>query len=216
MSPNPFQYRVLPPEVMANTHDFEVRRVVHNGKVMRGVFPRHSIDTLACSLFVGVYPGHRKSRQENALKIRRYAARHAVDELAATRITALYNLSLKNIDPGFILDPTDDEGNLTPEFVPYIVSYINEPPPEYQAKSVFVYNRPRQRYEVWLLQAVEPDEEIFLFYGRNYMRDYPFSANTNDSRYSYTISAESIFIPDQRGIPALLDVPDLVSEFVTI
>ena len=216
MPTDPYHYRAFPPEVASNTHDFEVRLVVHNGHTMRGVFPIRSISALECSLYIGTYPGHRRSREENALKVSRYAVRHSVDEKTALQKIAAYSLSLKKIDPGYLLDPTDDEGNLRQEFIPYIVCYLNEPPPGHPAKSVFVYNRPRCRYEVWLLQSVEQDEEIFLYYGKNYLRDYPFNACNDSHQFSHYIPTESIFIPDQRGIPALLAMPDLVSGCKTI
>jgi hypothetical protein len=206
-----FCYRVFPPEVPSNTYDFDVRLVVHNGLRMRGVFSKRAIASNECSLFIGTYPGLKKSKEENALKISRFASRHSFDELTAIRKLAKYSLSLKRIDPGYILDPTDDEGNLLQEFVPYQGVYLNEPPPGSLAKAAFVYNHPRQRYEIWLLKAVERDEEVFQYYGKTYFRDYPFNAGGCDGKVFYIIPTGSIFAPDTRGIPPPLEVPDLIS-----
>ena len=209
MSPASYVYRTFPPEVVSNTHDFDVRRVVHNGRHMRGVFARRTIGVPECSLYMGVYPGYRIRKEESELKVAHYAAQHAVDRRTAIRKVVAYTLSLREKDPGYVLDPTDEEGNLVPEFIPYLVCYINEPPPECPAKAAFVYNQPRQRYEVWLLQGVEQDEEVYLYYGRQYVRDYPFNPNGKDEQFSHYIPSESIFNLDRRGIPAPLQVPDV-------
>jgi len=202
-------YRVFPPEVASNSHDFEVRRVAHNDRRMRGVFARRSISPAECSLFMGTYPGHRMSKEENALKVAHYAAQHRVDHQAAVRQTVAYTLSLREHDLGYVLDPTDEQGTLLPEFIPYLVCYINEPPPGCPCKAVFVFNQPRNRYEIWLLQAVQQDEEVYLYYGKHYVRDYPISAGANDGMFSHFIPADSIFKPDLRGLPATLQVPGM-------
>ena len=207
MSPATHVYRIFPPEVVSNTHDFDVRWVVHNGQRMRGVFARRTIAAPECSLYMGIYPGHRMRKEESALKVARYAVQHGMDQRTATRKVVTYTLSLREKDPGYVLDPTDEEGNLIPEFIPYLVCYINEPPPEWPAKAAFVYNQPRQRYEVWLLQAVEQDEEVYLYYGRHYLRNYPINSNACDGRFSHFSPLESVFNLDRRGIPAPLKVP---------
>jgi hypothetical protein len=210
MPQEPNIYRTFPPEIVSNTFDFDVRWMIHNGHWMRGVFARRSIDASECSLFMGSYPGCRKSREENALKVERYAARHGVDQRTAILKTVAYSLSLRKIDPGYILDPTDEEGELLPECIPYLGLYINEPPPGHPSKAAFVYNQPRQRYEVWLLQMVEQDEEIYLYYGSKYVRDYPINPHAYDDRFSHYIPMESIFRPDRRGLPPLLQVPEWI------
>ena len=209
MEQSAYIYRTFSPEVVSNSHDFDVRWVMHNGRRMRGVFARRSIGARECSLYMGVYPGYRMKKEDNALKVTRYAAQHAVGHLTAVRQTVAYTLSLRDHDPGYVLDPTDDNGNLLPEFTPYLVCYINEPPPERPAKAAFVYNQPRRRYEVWLLQAVEQDEEVYLYYGRHYMRDYPINPNACNERFSHFIPSESIFNLDRRGNPLPLQVPDV-------
>jgi hypothetical protein len=205
-----YVYRTFLPEVVSNTHDFDVRWVVHNGRRMRGVFARRSISTPECSLYMGAYPGYRRKKEESALKVAGYVAEHDVDHLTAVRKTIAYTLSLRDRDPGYVLDPTDEKGELLPEFIPYLVCYINEPPPGFTSKAAFVYNMPRQRYEVWLLQAVNQDEEVYLYYGKHYVRDYPVNPGASDDRYSHFIPTESVFRLDQRGIPAPLQVPEEV------
>lgn len=202
-------YRTFPPEVVSNSHDFDVRWVVHNDRRMRGVFARRTVPAPECSLFMGSYPGHRISRKESTLKVNRYAQEYNVDRLAAIRQVVAYSLSLRDHDPGYVLDPTDDHGNLLPEFIPYLVCYINEPPPGCPAKAAFVYNQPRQRYEVWLLQTVWQDEEVYLYYGEHYVRDYPINPGANDGKFSHFIPTDSIFKPDLRGMPAPLQVPGM-------
>jgi hypothetical protein len=201
-------YRIFPPEVVSNSHDFEVRQVVHNDRCMRGVFAKRSIAVSECSLFMGSYPGYRRSKEESALKVARYADRHSVEKLTAIQKTGAYTLSLRDHDPGYVLDPTDDNGELLPKFIPYLVCYINEPPPGFTAKAAFVYNQPYLRYEVWLLQTVEQDEEVHLYYGKYYIRDYPINPGIGDERFAHFIPNESVFHPDRRGIPAALQVPE--------
>ena len=200
-------YRTFPSEVVSNSHDFEVRWVAHNDRRMRGVFARRSIPTPECSLFMGSYPGHRVSKEENTRKVARYESGHGVDRLTAVRQTVAYTLSLRDHDPGYVLDPTDEEGKLLAEFTPYLVCYINEPPPGCPSKATFVYNQPRQRYEVWLLQPVEQDEEVYLYYGKNYIRDYPINSAAADGKFAHFIPADSTFKPDMRGVPVPLQVP---------
>lgn len=202
-------YRTFPPEVASNSHDFEVRWVTHSGRRMRGIFARRTIGAAECSLFMGTYPGLRMSKEENACKVARYAAQYGVDHQTAVRQTVAYTLSLRDHDPGYVLDPTDEEGTLLPEFVPYLVCYINEPPPEYPCKAAFVFNQPRNRYEIWLLKPVTQNEEVYLDYGKHYVRDYPINTGANDGMFSHFIPVDSIFKPDLRGIPAPLQVPEM-------
>lgn len=203
-------YRVFPAEVLSNTFDFDVREVVHNGQKMRGVFARRSINASECSVYIGLYPGHRMKKEDSLRKAESYAVRHAANpQMAIHNITA-YKFSSQQRDPGYVLDPTDDDGNLAEEFIPYIAGYINEPPPDHKAKSAYVYNLPRRRYEAWLLQAVERDEEIFVYYGEKYFRDYPINPDARSQPAANLIPAESIFTLDPRGIPQLLQVPEIV------
>jgi hypothetical protein len=199
-------YRAFPPGVVSNTHDFEVRWVAHNDRRMRGVFARRRIAAPECSLFIGVYPGHRKSRQEIRNKFTSYSDRHLVDEHTAILRSCAYNLSLDRVDPGYRLDPTDEDGALLPEFTASVVCYINESPPGAAPQAAFVYNQPRLRYEVWLLHAVERDEEIFLYYGKHYLREYPFN-NTGADHLFHIIPVDCVLEPDPRGVPAPLLVP---------
>jgi hypothetical protein len=199
-------YRAFPSEVVSNTHDFEVRWVVHNDRRMHAVFARRRIASTECSLFVGTYPGYRKSTEEIRNKFTSYADRHFVDDQTAIRRTCAYNLSLERVDPGFRLDPTDEEGALLPEFSSSIVSYINESPPGFLPQAAFVYNRPRRRYEVWLLHEVGQDEEVFLYYGKYYLRDYSFNTTCDDHVF-HVIPAYGTLVPDPRGVPAPLQVP---------
>jgi hypothetical protein len=149
------------------------------------------------------------TKEENARKVVQYAARHGVDHQTAVRHAVAYTLSLRDHDPGYVLDPTDKEGALLAEFIPYLVHYINEPPPGYPSKAAFVYNRARQRFEVWLLQGVEKDDEIFLYYGKHYVRDYPVNAEASDGQFAHYIPADSTFRPDVRGAPAPLQMPGM-------
>ena len=131
---------------------------------------------------MGTYPGYRKKKEEIARKVANYVAHNSVDYLTGVRKTVAYALSLREHDPGYVLDPTDDDGDLYPEFENYLVGYINEPPPKFPSKAAFVFNLPRQRYEVWLLKAIEKDEEVYLFYGKNYFRDYPINCNSCENK----------------------------------
>ena len=203
-------YRVFPTEVVSNTFDFDVREVVHNGQKMRGVFARRTINGSDCSVYIGLYPGRRMKKEDSLRKAESCAVRHAVNPQMAVHNIAAYRFSSQQRDPGYVLDPTDDEGKLADEFIPFIAAYINEPPPDRNAKSAYVYNQPRLRYEAWLLQAVERDEEIFVYYGEKYFRDYPINPDAREAHPANLIPAESIFTLDPRGIPQLLQVPEIV------
>jgi hypothetical protein len=207
MTPTDNSYRIFPPGVISNTFDFDVRRVNHNGRRMYGVFSRRQIRDSECAVFIGVYPGKRRSEMEQDEKAARYAERHGVELDAAKRRMAAYVLSLKRPDPGYVLDPTDPEGELASEFEAGIVLYINENPPGAVPKASFVWNAPRNRYEVWLRLAAAQDEEIYLYYGSQYFRDYPVDAELGKDEHYYNIPAESVFIEDSRGIPAPLQSP---------
>jgi len=207
--PGSYVYRVFPQEVTSNSHDFEVRRVAHNDRQMCGVFARQSIGAAECSLFMGIYPGHRMSREENARKVAHFAVQNGVDYRTAVRQAGAYTLSLREHDQDHVLDPTDEQGSLLPEFIPYLVCYLNEPPPGCVSKAAFIFNQPRNRVEVWLLQAVQQDEEVYLYYGTHYLRDYPIDDGASDGRFSHFIPMDSIFKPDVRGIPAPLQVPGM-------
>jgi hypothetical protein len=207
MPQNDPPYRVFPTEVVSNTFDFDVRPVTHNGRRMRGVFARRQIRDGECAVFIGAYPGIRRSEKEHAEKTARYAARRGADPQAAKRKIAAYVLSLKRPDPGFVLDPTDEEGELRPEFAGGIVLYLNENPPGAVPKASFVWNAPRNRYEVWLRQAAAQDEEIYLYYGRSYSRDYPVDAGLGEDPKYYLIPEGSAFREDPRGIPPPLQLP---------
>jgi hypothetical protein len=202
-----FFYRVFPPDVISNTFDFDVRQVTHNSRSMFGVFARRQIRDSECAVFLGVYPGKRRSEKEQDEKAARYAERHGVEWNAAKRRMAAYVLSLKRPDPGYVLDPTDEEGGLAPEYAAGIVLYVNENPPGAAPKASFVWNAPRSRYEVWLREAAAQDEEIYLYYGSRYFRDYPVDEELGKDEYYYNIPAESVFIEDPRGIPPALQLP---------
>jgi|WetSurMetagenome_2_1015567.scaffolds.fasta_scaffold532545_2 hypothetical protein len=211
MLPDSAAYRVFPIEVVSNTFDFDVRRVMHNTQQMRGVFSRRVIGPAEVPIYIGAYPGYRKHRPEMESKTSRFAARYLMEEKAAVQQISAYLLSLQRYDPGCVLDPTDEDGKLLPEFKPYIVSYLNEPPPGFKQKAVFVYNQARQRYEVWLIQPVEPDEEVYLYYGKRYLRNYSIETNAIEAQFAYFIPAASNYLPDPRGVPQPLDAPDELS-----
>ena len=211
MLPDSLTYHVFPIEVVSNTFDFDVRRVMHNGQPMRGVFSRRAIAPEECPLYIGAYPGYRKHRTELDNKASRFAARFSLEPKAAIQHMSTYLLSLQRYLPGYALDPTDENGKLLPEFKPFIVSYLNEPPPGFKQKAVFVYNQARQRYEVWLFQPVEQAEEVFLYYGKRYLRNYSIETTAIEDRFAYYIPAASSYLPDPRGVPQPLDAPDELS-----
>jgi hypothetical protein len=200
-------YRAFPPEVISNTFDFDVRWVTHDGRRMRGVFARRRIRDAECAVFIGAYPGVRRSEKEHEEKAARFAARRGVEPDAAKRSMSPYVLSLKRPDPGYVLDPTDEDGAILPEFSGGIVLYLNENPPGAVPKATFVWNVPRRRYELWLQKAAAQDEEIYVYYGSQYFRDYPVDAELGKDRFYYLIQEGSIFTEDPRGIPPPLQLP---------
>ncbi len=200
-------YVTFPNEVISNTHDFEVRWVIHNQRQMLGVFARRAITETECSLFIGVYSGLPKTQQEVQDKIVRYAERHSIEKKTAAAKVNAYSLRRRHYDPDHILDPTDEDGNLLLEFKPYITCYVNEPPPGCSANAAFVHNRPRRRYEYWLIEPIGQDQEVFIRYGENYLRDYPINRQAANGRHSYFIAEGISFELDRRGAPAPLCLP---------
>jgi hypothetical protein len=63
---------------------------------------------------------------------------------------------------------------------------------------------------------MKQDEELFLYYGKDYLRNYPFNPSTNANQFSHYIPTESTFVPDPRGVPAPLILPDLVYGCITV
>lgn len=204
-SPRP--YVVFPAEVVSNTHDFEVRWVVHAGRRMRGVFARRAIRQAECSVFIGVYPGYARTRQEIRHKVGRYAERHALERQAAAGKVTADALCHRQYDAEHVLDPTDEEGHLLLEFAPYIAAYVNEPAPALLANPAIVHNRTRQRCEVWLLHAVGEGDEVYLYYGEQYIRDYPISAPACEDRLAYYLPEGSCLDLDRRAPPPVLRLP---------
>ncbi len=200
-------YRIFPPDVISNTFDFDVRRVTHNGRRMLGVFARRQIRESECAVFIGVYPGIRRSEKEHMEKAARFAESHGVELDAAKRASSAYVLSLKRPDPGYVLDPADEEGVLLPEFSTSLALLVNENPPGAAPKASFVWNVPRGRYEVWLRQAAAQDEEIYIYYGSQYFRDYPVDDELGKDRFYYLIPEDSVFTDDPRGKPPDLQLP---------
>jgi hypothetical protein len=189
-------YFVFPTEIHSNRRDFEIRRVTHDGRPMRGVFSRRSIAQPECALFVGVYPGRRIRLEEWRRKVKAYAARHAVTPEAAKWALNRLTFSLERVDPGYLLDPADADGGWLPEFSTHLAGLVNEPPPGRTAGAVFAYNRVRARFEVWLIHAVREGGEIHVSYGARYLRDYPVGEVAADSPF-HVIPADSELIPDR-------------------
>lgn len=74
-----------------------------------------------------------------------------------------------------MIDPTDDDGAILDEFSLCKGLYVNEPPPGQQVNACFALHHGLQRVEVRLLRKVKADEEVFVFYGAGYPRDYLIS-----------------------------------------
>ncbi len=200
-------YIAFPTEVVSNTYDFDVRWVIHSNRKMRGVFARRAINEGECGLFIGVYPGLMKTKQESQRKVAQYAERHSMEKQAAAGRVNAYSLWHRYYDSEHVLDPTDEVGKLLPEFALYMALYINEPPPGCMPNAVFVHNRPRKRCEVWLIHAVGQDQEILHYYGKGYIRDYPINMQAVDGRHSFYIGEESSFEADRRATPKPLRLP---------
>jgi hypothetical protein len=199
-----FVYRAFPVEVVSNPFDFEVRLTILNNRLMHGLFSTRGIEANECPLFIGVYPGYRRTIKELTAKSRRISDRAFQEKHPAVQCATPYAFWLGSYDPGYVLDPTDEDGELLPEFAPFIVSYAHEPPPKIHQTAAFVYDRPRQRYEVWLMNPVERDEEVFLYYGNHYLRDYPINLNSTENPFAYYIPEASIFKDDPRCVPPAL------------
>ncbi|MBN2004988.1 MAG: hypothetical protein JXA21_16635 [Anaerolineae bacterium] len=189
---------VFGPEVASNTHDFEVRTVTHDGREMLGVVARQ--DLKRCPLFLGVYPGLQMSKADSERKLAAYADRYGVDR-AAAELALRYNVAAERYGADVELDPTDDDGHLLPEFAGHIALYVNEVPPRATPTASFIYNEPRERYEIWLLEPLRAGEEVFTCYGNNYRRDYPFNITVCHNREWSHIGNGSTFISDRRGDP---------------
>lgn len=200
-------YIVFPIEVVSNTHDFDVRYVIHCNRKMRGVFARRAINEAECALFIGVYPGLMRTQEEARRKAAQYAERHFMERRAAAGKANTYSLWHRHYDSDHVLDPTDEEGNLLAEFTSYVACYVNEPPPGCFPNSAFVHNRPRHRCEIWLIAPIGQDQEVFIYYGGNYVRNYPISDQASGHRPSYYIPDDVGFELDRRAPPPVLQLP---------
>jgi hypothetical protein len=176
-----FTYFAFPAEVHSNDRDFAAHRVAHHGRPMRGVFAGRAVAQEECALFLGVYPGHRTAVEDWRRKVQAYAGRHSISLNAAKWALNRLTFSLERVDPGFLLDPADADGEWLPEFSQHLAGLVNEPPPDRAASAVFAHNRVRERFEVWLTKAVRKGEEIYISYGSRYRRDYPIGELSEDA-----------------------------------
>jgi hypothetical protein len=197
-------YRVLPEHLLSNSYDFVVRPTVLAGRTMAGVVTRHAIPKTCCPLFLGAFAGHLRTEAEIEQKIRGYMARHKVERAAATACAVAYNLTLAHYQPGFDLDPTDEDGRLLPDFQGCIVNFVNEAPPGRPIKVTFVFNTPRQRYELWLMHGARSGEELFTYYGPLYERGYPINWRAASRIQPGIIPAESVLLIEERGTSPLV------------
>ena len=75
-----------------------------------------------------------------------------------------------------VLDPTDDRGDLMPEFEDRCLGlFANEPPPGTPVNAAFAFSPRRRAIEIWTLHPVARGQEIFVFYGSGYERSYLIS-----------------------------------------
>jgi len=75
-----------------------------------------------------------------------------------------------------VLDPTDDNGDLMPEFEDrFLGLFANEPPPGTPVNAAFAFCPRRRAIEIWTLHPVATGQEIFVFYGSGYERPYLIS-----------------------------------------
>jgi len=71
----------------------------------------------------------------------------------------------------YYFDPTLCTNKLLPEFDHCVVHRLNEPSPGLQQNCRWV-RRKYQPSEIWTLRDIEPGEELLLYYGDGYQRNY--------------------------------------------
>lgn len=114
------------------------------------------------------------------------------EELPPSAVIAKARYLINSYDDEWVLDPTDEEGQVMPEWdVPRFLAHcVNEPPAppiahyhedslegdedqlRYFPNACFVQNHHTRQTEVWTLRAVPPGQEIYAYYGGGVYRDY--------------------------------------------
>lgn len=131
----------------------------------RGVFAKENID---CFKYICSYTGTKKHSDElTALANSRNFLR---------KLTYVYSIIESEI-----LDPTDDDGNILPEFTDtnganlceYAGIYINEPSVDQFPNCVFAVNS--EKIEIWSVRNILEGEELLIFYGKGVYREYLLS-----------------------------------------
>ncbi len=92
-------------------------------------------------------------------------------------VTDEYALEFWNSPPGaridsdWIINPVFD-GSMPPEYAKSVAPYINEPAKGQTPNTVWVWNFPRHRIELWTSRRVRAGEELGICYGPVYGRSY--------------------------------------------
>jgi len=80
-------------------------------------------------------------------------------------------------NPNFLYDPTDEEGQIMQKFKNNVCIYINEPPPQKLNNCAWVFTtldsfEETTLLEIWTFREIQPEEELYIFYGEEYHRNY--------------------------------------------
>lgn len=78
--------------------------------------------------------------------------------------------------PLYYVDPTLCTDLLLPEFDHCIVTKINEPPKGFSQNCYWVRKK-RKPPEIWSIRDIQFGEELFIYYGSGYQRDYEIDGN---------------------------------------
>jgi len=155
---------------MYSTPEVVVRECNHG----HGLFAKYDLPALTR---IGQYTGNQTSRysyKEKAKKLAKFTD---------------YCAEVPH-NPNFVYDPTDNDGNLLESYKHNVCMYINEPPPHKLNNCAWVFTKKDNfeettLLEIWTFREVKAGEQLYIFYGDDYSRDYAINRDKDacDSNY---------------------------------
>uniref|UniRef100_A0A6C0CMS3 SET domain-containing protein n=1 Tax=viral metagenome TaxID=1070528 RepID=A0A6C0CMS3_9ZZZZ len=159
-----------------------------------GVYTLHDIPM---NEIVGVYPGNVLSMSSHNNKIKDYLEysnitsssliRNIYDEFG--KYLFYLDIPMPHIDikPPYYIDPTDSEGVLIPKYKFNPALLINEPSPGELPNLRWVINSKTGRVELRTTTFLEKGQELLIWYGDNYKRDYDINSEECSKIYNYIL-----------------------------
>jgi hypothetical protein len=121
-------------------------------------------------------------------------------------------------NPNFLFDPTDENGTILQEYTHNIPLYINEPPPGYLNNCCWVFHSHSDfgqttTLEIWTFREIKKGEQLFIFYGNDYHREYSINRDQNacglPNHFNFTIISQ-----DNTDHFAIGEYPEWMCEII--